>query len=116
MAQQTTTETTTAITELIATNRGGAFASEVSDELRQCIAAAAETGKKAELTLKVTITPSGASKSGSRRMEVQLTSAPKLPKVEPPTELLFVDGADNLSRRDPNQPTLPGIRRDNTEE
>lgn len=79
----------------------GGFASELAHELNELVMAAANTGKKGELTLKVIVKP-----AGGLKMEIEGEVKPKAPKTKPHSTTFFADERFELQRTDPNQKEL----------
>jgi hypothetical protein len=82
--------------------RQGGLHGEISDELRDLVAAVMEHEKQGTLTLKLTIKP-----AGDNAVFVVDEVKSKPPEGDRPAALFFTDGRGNLSRRDPRQPELP---------
>jgi hypothetical protein len=79
---------------------------ELSDRLHELIAAVIDTGKAGVLTYKVTLKPL----KGSAQLFVTDEITEKRPEHERPTSIFFVDGTGNLSRHDPHQLAIDGLR------
>lgn len=82
----------------------GATHSELSDAFWEVISRVQETGKAGSLTLTLSIQTNGAG-----RIEIKDEVKTKLPEFARPTSMFFIDRHGNASRRDPNQPALPGV-------
>lgn len=86
----------------------GRTASDLDDALLTLVAAVRHTGKKGTLTFSLTVKP--ASKDGHALIlddDVKL----KLPVMERAATILFATDTNELSRSDPRQPELAGLRR-----
>lgn len=83
----------------------GAVHADVSEKLRQLTSAVTETGKKG--TLQVTLTVAPIKPGNTSNLVVTAASVLKAPVGDIPSAVFFVDGDSNLTRYDPNQPTLP---------
>lgn len=82
--------------------RRGLLHSELTDELQALVAAVAEHGKKGELVLKVTVTPS----KGGAHVTVSDEVKVKTPEGVRPESIFFIDAANNLVTKDPRQQTF----------
>jgi hypothetical protein len=83
----------------------GTFHLRVSDELRQLTTAVTETGKKGTLTITLTVAP--IKPGNTTNLIATAQSVLKAPAAEAPSAVFFSDRHGNLTREDPNQPTLP---------
>jgi hypothetical protein len=83
--------------------RNGAAGVEASDKLTECVTAARETGKAAELVIKIKIKPDGRD-SGQYFIEESIVN--KLPKPERGKTLFFGTPDGNLTRDNPRQQSL----------
>lgn len=86
--------------------RGGVLHSELSEYLQEIAAAALEFGKVGKLVLTVKLEPNEDGSSLFIADEVKAT----VPEPDRPKSLFFADSAGNLSRRDPRQKEIPGLR------
>lgn len=68
------------------------------------------TGRAGALTLTLNVKPSGAG-----RVEIVDSVKTKLPEFDRPKTAFFIDRNGNASRRDPNQPEIPGVTHINRE-
>lgn len=82
----------------------GATHSELSDAFWELLQRVQDTGKAGSLTLQIAIAASGAG-----RIEVKDEVKLKLPEFNRPQTAFFIDNSGNASRRDPNQPEIPGV-------
>lgn len=82
----------------------GRVHTDLSTQLADLTAAVGETGRKGTLTLTITVEPAG---KGAEALTVSARVAAKPPVAGPPPTVFFADQAGNLTRHDPNQPTLP---------
>lgn len=85
--------------------RFGSLAEDLSTALNQLTTACVETGRKGDLTLKLTLRPG---KAG--QLEILDDIKVKLPPAERGTTLMFATPEGNLTREDPRQMQLAGIR------
>lgn len=78
--------------------------SEASEKLQDLVNAVRQEGRAGTLTLTVQVKP--------QKRTVQVTTNVKVSAPQPVSDpaVWFVDKAGNLTRRDPDQPELPGIR------
>jgi hypothetical protein len=86
---------------------GGTLAADLAEQLQELTNAVVATGKKGTLTLQLTVAPL---KPGNvRNLVVTGATSLKAPKDDAatPSSVFFTDDAGNLTRDDPNQPTLP---------
>lgn len=86
----------------------GQLGLELSEGLRACVTATQLYEKASTLTLKITIGP-GAEGYGDLLVKPEVTAKPAKPAARAMT--FFPTENGGLSRRDPNQPTLPGVDR-----
>lgn len=91
-----------ALIDLLGNLRRGEFLADADDQLREVVQAVEETGRKGELTIRLTFNPSKS--QGMVTVADAITG--KLPKPEVGETLMFFT-EDGLSRRDPRQPELP---------
>ena len=82
----------------------GATDSELSEGLWDLVQRVQETGKAGSLHLTLSVGFDGQGRI-STKDEVKV----KLPEFNRPTTAFFIDGTGNPSRRDPNQPEIPGV-------
>jgi hypothetical protein len=83
----------------------GSVHAQLSDQLRQLTAAVTDTGKRG--TLVVTLTVSPIKPGNTSNLVVTAQSVLKAPTGDVPSAVFFHDAHGNLTREDPNQPTLP---------
>lgn len=96
------------ITQVLGEIRGGMFVNEATEALRQAVERCQESGKKATLTISITLEPHG---RDGREMHVKPKLAVKLP-ARPDTEdagIFYVERG-NLVREDPRQAGMFGPR------
>lgn len=86
----------------IAQLRAGATQEELSEELSHAVNMARETGKPAEVTVKLTVKPVG---DGQYELRDKITT--KLPEQQRGMTLMFGTPDGNLMRDDPRQSKLP---------
>ncbi|MFE7128915.1 hypothetical protein [Streptomyces sp. NPDC057617] len=87
---------------------GGTLHAELSEKLHELLAAVRETGKAGSLALKIDVKP--ISGTDGRTLTVTDSVAVKAPKAERPKSIFFVTDDGNLSRTDPRQPVITGLR------
>lgn len=87
---------------------GGQLHDELSSKLHELIEAIRETGKAGSISLKIDIKPIAG--TDGRTLTVTDTVAAKLPKTERPKSIFFATDDGNLSRTDPRQPVITGLR------
>ena len=80
---------------------------EATEALNDLVHATSETGKTGELNLKIKMKPIGG-KAG--QMELETDVKLKLPQPTRGKTILFSTPDNNLSRQDPRQQTLDGVR------
>jgi hypothetical protein len=83
--------------------RGGGLHGELSDAISQVVAAALEHGKKGQLVLTIDVKPNADGATVLITDKIKAT----VPEANRGAAIWFVDGAGNLSRRNPAQPELP---------
>lgn len=79
---------------------------EASRALRDLVAAVADIGKPGSLTLSVKVAPV----KGSDQLIVAMQVKTSPPKTDPAAAIFFRDRSGNLTREDPRQLTLDGLR------
>lgn len=96
-----------AVTIVLQEHRNGGLNNEAGEHLSELVAAVKEHQKAGKLTIELTVAPV----DGDPR-QVKVTDVIKVsaPKAKPPASLFFSDAHGNLSRRDPRQPELSGLR------
>lgn len=83
----------------------GTLLEQLAEEQKDVVDAVMETGKKGEITVKLTYTPEG---QGQITIAADLKAKkPQLPRGK---SLFFVTPERNLSRQDPRQQELEGLR------
>lgn len=87
---------------------GGTLHDELSEKLHELIEAVQETGRGGSISLKVDVKPIAG--TDSHTLTVTDTVVMKAPKTERPKSIFFVDDTGNLSRSDPRQPVITGLR------
>lgn len=80
---------------------------EATDAINDVVHAATETGKAAELTIKIKFRPVGG-KAGQVELEIDVKA--KLPAPARGKTLMFATPDNNLQRENPRQQTLDGLR------
>lgn len=86
--------------------RRGTLHKELSESLAEIVAGVQQHGKKGALTLKVTVAPGKV--PGTFIVSDKVTADVPIADAEP--SLFYADDDGNLSRRDPRQPELTGLR------
>lgn len=86
---------------------GGKTHDRLSEQLAELVDAVTSTGKKGVLTLQVTVAPIKAGNTNT--LVVTGKTVCKAPEGDDasPSSVFFPDAAGNLTRNDPNQPSLP---------
>ncbi len=92
-------------TDTINALRFGTLADDLTDELNKLVSKCDETGKQGELILKLKLKPG---KGG--QMEIIDEIAVKAPKEEKGTSIFFATPEGNLTREDPRQMNIEGLR------
>ncbi|MDG4832400.1 hypothetical protein O7627_24275 [Solwaraspora sp. WMMD1047] len=94
----------------------GRLHNRLSEQLADLTTAVHATGKKGTVTLTITVAPIKAGVTDT--LVVSGRSVCKAPEGEDafPSSVFFPDAAGNLTRNDPNQPTLPLRGLDTTRE
>lgn len=80
---------------------------EATDALNDLVHASTETGKAGEVVIRIKMKPIGG-KAGQMELETDVKS--KLPQAPRGKTILFATPDNNLSRQDPRQATLDGVR------
>lgn len=88
--------------------REGALLTELPAQLQELVAAVRATGKGGTLTLKLDVRP--LAKGNSNTMLIRDTVNLSLPEPDRESTVLYATESNDLSRRDPRQPDLPGVR------
>ena len=91
--------------QTIAELRRGKTVEELTDAMAELVAKCTETGKGGSLQLTIKIAPG---KSG--QLEITDSIKVSVPQFARESSLFFVTPEGNLSRNDPRQDELPGIR------
>lgn len=82
----------------------GSTEQELSTALWDLLQRVQDTGKAGSVTLIIAVAPNGAG-----RIEVKDEVKLKLPEYARPTTAFYVDKCGNASRRNPDQPEIPGV-------
>lgn len=77
----------------------GATQEELSEKLNECVQRSRETGKSAEITLKITVKPNGS----TGQYELRHKIATKIPALDPGATIFFGTPEGNLTRDNPKQ-------------
>lgn len=93
------------ITEVLMNLREGGSVEELASEIRNAVSATRDTGKKSKVVLTIEIAANG-------RDAVTITDTVKatLPKPDAVSTMFYATDDNGLSRRDPRQPELPGVK------
>lgn len=85
----------------------GKLHTRISEQLADLTAAVTETGKKGALTIQLIVAP--IKPGNTSTLVVTGKSVLKAPEgdADSPSSVFFPDASGNLTRDDPNQPTLP---------
>jgi hypothetical protein len=93
--------------ELMTLLDGGTAHAEASRALNDVVSAVRDLGQKGSITIAVEIAPL---KGTRHQVVVSMRVTSKPPKTEPTAGMFFVDDDANLTRNDPRQLTLDGLR------
>lgn len=91
-----------AVLQEIDSGRAHAILSDLLHELTQAVK---DTGKKGDLTIKVTVEPIKA--GNTTNLVATVVPTLKAPTDSKKSSVFFTDKSGNLTREDPNQPVLP---------
>lgn len=107
MADEATTRQVRPAAAVLQEIGAGKLHTRLSEQLADLTAAVTETGKKGVLTIQLTVAP--IKPGNTSTLIVTGKSVLKAPEgdAEAPSSVFFPDSAGNLTRDDPNQPTLP---------
>lgn len=86
--------------------RYGQTAEELSEQIAECVNAARDTMKVAELTIKLKFKP----EANGAQIFISDQIKAKVPKFQREATILFPTPEGNLQREDPRQTSIPGIR------
>lgn len=90
----------------LSTLRYGQTQQELSEELHTAVQRAIDTGKTAEITLKIKIKP----EANGAQIFITDEIKSKIPQFTRAQTILFPTPEGNLIREDPRQTSIPGIR------
>lgn len=93
--------------ELLTVLDHGAAHAEASRVLHDLVNAVRDTGKAGNVVIKVEVKPLRGSDS---QLVVTAQVASKLPRSEPAASVFFADDSGNLTRHDPRQLEMDGLR------
>lgn len=93
--------------EFLSSQRSGTLLNDYGEGLAELVEAVRETGRAGSLTLTVKVRP--AAKNGGPSVVVSDAIAVKAPKPEVAETVMYALEGGVLSRRDPRQPSLPGV-------
>lgn len=103
---QPTTATGEEFARFLAEFPRGRLPLDLSAAMAECVTATQLTGKVSRFTLTVTMRPT---KGIDGELEVTSEVSTKPAKGDVPSLVFYPTNTGGLSRRDPNQPTLPGV-------
>lgn len=86
--------------------RYGQTAEELSQHVAECVESARDTGKVAELTIKLKFKP----EANGAQLFISDDIKTKIPKFAREATILFPTAENNLQREDPRQASIPGLR------
>lgn len=92
------------ITDILRDLNGGAFVKECTDAMAEAVATSISTGKKSELTIRITLKPARGSKE---QITVSHDLKLKTPDFDRPDDHMFVVGGDTVSTKHPRQTEMP---------
>ena len=90
--------------EFLMEHQDGDLHDEISEKLNGLVEQVQSTGRSGSVALTLTV------KAAGDMVAVTADVAVKPPKVDRPVKAYFVDGNGNLTRNNPRQPELPGLR------
>lgn len=93
---------------LLAQHRSGGVIDDITAELRTLIEAIKRTGKPGKISLTLTFKPI----SGGETPQIEITDKVVVTKPDPnqPASVFYSTAANDLSRFDPRQPVLTGLK------
>ena len=89
----------------------GATESELGEAMWDLVQRVQDTGKAGTLQLTIKVQP-----NGRGQIEVLDEVKLRLPEFSRPTTAFYTDKSGNVSRRNPNQPEIPGVAHFNRQE
>ncbi len=89
--------------------RDGSLLQDLDESLLNVLAHVRNSGRKGEVTLKLTIRPASKGSVATLLLDAQIRET--LPKLEFPTSVFYANDTGGLSRRDERQPEMSGLRR-----
>lgn len=89
--------------DLLRDHRRGATHDELTEKLRELVAAVTEQNKAGTLTITIGMKPAG---KASGAFDVSFDAKVKLPKQDPGSSIFFVTPDNNLVREDPRQAVM----------
>lgn len=92
-------------TQFLHEQRRGGLHAELSETLAEVVDGVMEHGKQGTVTLKLTIAPAN---DGAVFVADEVKAS--VPEGDKEKSLFFADSRGNLSRRDPRQSEIPGLR------
>ena len=88
--------------KLLSEHGGGATQEEISDAIRDVVAAVTDEGKAGTVTVTISIKPLGKGNG----LSVGIECKAKPPKQAAGVSVFFADGSNNLQRQDPRQSSM----------
>lgn len=88
-------------------HRGAGLHNEAGEKLAELVAAVCEYQKKGSITITIDVAPA---EGDTHSVVVSDTLKAKVPQASTPASRFFSDDHGNLSRRDPRQPEIAGLR------
>lgn len=95
--------------DVLAELNRGRFSIEMTEKLAELIEACADTGKKGDFVVKLTITPEKVNDYETPRITVSHQVATKKPSRDARPAVFFLDDTNRPVRTDPNQEAFGGI-------
>lgn len=90
-------------TDVLRDLNGGKFTAELTEQLAELVASAVATGKKASISVKLTLLPG---KGASKVITIEHDFTVKSPEFERPADYMFVGPGGSLVRDNPDQQKL----------
>lgn len=88
-------------------HNNGVGHTQASEALQRLALAVVDTGKKGAVTIKVSVEPM---KGAEGTLVTTVVVDEKLPVNPPKAAVFYADGDGNMTRTDPNQPVIEGLR------
>jgi hypothetical protein len=93
--------------DFLTDHNNGAGHRQAGEALQRLVSAVVETGKKGTVTVKVSVEQM---KGAEGTLVTHVEVAEKLPVNPPKGAVFYADEDGNLTRTDPNQPVISGLR------